>query len=211
MTSMHTAAKHILLIVMVGVSVAQATPPAPPMSITVTADGSVNLAQSLTVKIRVSAGYELKNVSASILDGDGYKVNSQVEAKLGLLKQGDSACFSGAIQPLAKGTWKVGVVASGYWPYDTAAIHASDEFYIVLSDTLSEVISASDYIIRQNRTAKGKVERLTGAEKTISLPPGKRAKPAPRSRDSHTPGMPQRQPKNDDDTVGVKPPEGIVP
>jgi hypothetical protein len=123
-----------------------ATPPAKPIEIAKISVDSVSLTHPLTLTIRVFAGYELKNVSAGILTGAGYRIESQAATKIGLLKGGDTASFSGIIQPLAKGTWKVQVSAQGVWPYDTAAIHTQNEFYIHLSDTLDRAFTAKEWI-----------------------------------------------------------------
>jgi hypothetical protein len=190
---------HLMLCALViwvafSVGPSQATPPASPIRITsITAD-SVSLERPITVTVRVLANYELKNVSASILEGKGYRLQSQISTKASLLRRGDTTSFSGVIQALSKGTWKVKVSAEGFRSSDTVAKRALDEFYVHLSDTLNRAFEAGEWI-RLNGF-RGRLGKGARPDSAAAEPQAR-----PRDRQEHQPGMPPTKHSPSDDTA----------
>jgi hypothetical protein len=139
---------------------------------------TLNLAQISKVSFEVVSGiFKLRKVTARIVEGEGYKVVSQPDKVVDSLTRGQSAVFTGAIQPLAKGTWELKVQGLTLSPTDTAVVQVRDHVYIHLSDTLNRVYSAYEYIMLPRGKAY-KQKRSTPPDSIIYSPPGRQAKPA---------------------------------
>jgi hypothetical protein len=116
----------------------------PPIGITGFGVDTVSLTQPSHVRIDIFAGFDIRDVTARILPGEGYRVISQPGGKLATAKRGDSASFSGVIQADAKGMWLVTAEVYAIWS-DTIRTRNSDIFYILVSDTLNRMLSGYEY------------------------------------------------------------------